>query len=68
MCYCDPNIRTPFCGSQAFIDAAKEAGHTWYTKEKEDCCSKAKNQCWNNDHTKFVCFHCGKKYTLTNNK
>ena len=46
MCYCNPTIKTPFCGSQMCIDAAKELGHNWCVQEKEECCSMTKNQCW----------------------
>lgn len=66
MCYCDPNVRTPFCGSQVCIEAAQRASGFW--KEDFTCCERILNQYWNHNYTQFVCWFCGKKYKIEKEK
>ncbi len=65
MCYCNPSIRTPNCGSAACIEAAKDVSMREFLRSKENpCCDFESNKCWNDTKTKFVCFHCGKKHEI----
>ena len=66
MCYCNPSIRTPNCGSAACTEAAKDVSMREFLRSKEtpSCCDFESNKCWNNTKTKFVCFHCGKKHEI----